>query len=386
MLVVADEEIPGLEQNLGEGVQLLKAPAHQLDRSILSNADALLVRSVTRVDRSLLEGTSVSYVGSATSGIDHIDSDYLQQQAIAFNASKGANANAVVEYCFAALAAISIKYQIDLSSKVFGIVGAGQVGGRLLSRLTSLGFECRVCDPLLDKTQLSEMATGNAQLVGMEEILKADIITLHVPLTLSGPHATRHLLGQRELESLKPGAILINTSRGPVVDNSALLSLLQCGSELHCVLDVWEREPELDMKLLQQVEIGTPHLAGYSRDAKLAATRQLIHSLARHFNLNFTGKFQSNYEDVTASNISIPLPTSRCRCLNIVEAAYPVRNLAYEFKTQASNAEAQVGTVFETFRSQHRSRLEFSNCFIARSQLQMDEITVLEILGFKFAQ
>ncbi|MGH8120583.1 MAG: 4-phosphoerythronate dehydrogenase, partial [Gammaproteobacteria bacterium] len=243
------------------------------------DADVLLVRSVTRIDAELLSGSTVRFVASATSGIDHVDVDYLQRAGIVFTHAPGCNAEAVVEYVLSSLFVLALQLQFRLADKIVGIIGCGQVGTRLARALTALGVRYLLNDP-----PLSEIVGGN-QYSDLEEVLQADIITLHVPLTDAGRYPTRHLVNEQFLGQLKPGAILINTSRGGVVDESALRQILR---QNHCpvVLDVWENEPDIDRELLAAVAIGTPHIAGYTIDARLRATEMIYHRLCEHLHLS----------------------------------------------------------------------------------------------------
>ena len=229
MKIIADENIPCVEQafaSLGE-VGLL--PGRDMQRDQVRDADILLVRSVTRVDQALLEGSNVRFVGSATIGFDHVDRDYLTQQGIGFSTAPGCNATSAAEYVVSALMAISDKKNISLSGKSAGIIGCGNVGSRVRSKLAALGMTCKVNDPPL-------AASGDhAAFVELEEALQADIVTLHVPLSNSGLHPTYHLVDATAMQKLKPGAVLVNTSRGAVVDNHALNALLEHRGDTGCL-------------------------------------------------------------------------------------------------------------------------------------------------------
>ena len=263
------------------GVQALFAPYGEVETlpgrditaAAVATADVLLVRSVTQVDKQLLEGSSVQFVGSATIGTDHIDLQYLQQKGIHFTHAPGCNAEAVVQYMFSVFCTLEPQWR----DKTVGIIGCGNVGGRLLHRLSALGVACRVYDPFLNEAECDA-------LTDLETALGADIVCLHTPLTREGPHPTHHLINQQVLEqSIRPGALLINASRGEVIDNLALLAHLNSGADLKVALDVWEGEPEINLDLLRQVNLATPHIAGYSLEGRLRGTQMvrdgLCHSL-----------------------------------------------------------------------------------------------------------
>ena len=278
-VVLVDENIPWVEHYLGPVATLRKAAGRAMNPGQLQDVDALLVRSVTRVDQALLHNSQVSFVGTATSGIDHIDRDYLQQQGIGFSYAPGSNANSVVEYVLAAIAAVDDQLERLLHTGRVGIVGYGVIGKRMAARLKALGISYSVYDPWLDAADIDCSAE-------LEAVLACDVVTLHAELTHEQPWPSFHLLGERELCCLRPDALLINASRGPVVDNAALLSLQQRGDlTTRLVLDVWEGEPSINGDLLQKVFLGSPHIAGYSLDGKILATTMLCRSLQQHFDL-----------------------------------------------------------------------------------------------------
>ncbi|BFM16982.1 4-phosphoerythronate dehydrogenase PdxB [Maricurvus nonylphenolicus] len=272
--IVADENIPAVETYFGHLGEIVRYPGRQLQREQLLDADILLVRSVTPVNEQLLTDTPVRFVGTCTIGTDHLDIHYLQQQGIAYSSAPGCNANSVVEYVFSALAALEVPWW---QSQV-GIIGCGNVGGHLYRQLKSLGLHCRVYDPLIASESIEDLTC-------LEEVLSADIVCVHAPLTKSGDHPSFHLLGEAELSQLRTGATLISAGRGAVIDNQALLKLLPQRPDLRIALDVWEPEPGLDIRLLEAVELGSPHIAGYSLDGKVTGTAMIYKALCDHLGL-----------------------------------------------------------------------------------------------------
>ena len=273
--MLTDENIPAVEHYLAGRASVRRVSGRQLQRQHLEGVDALLVRSVTRVDRELLHGSSVKFVGTATSGIDHIDQDYLGSRNIGFAYAPGSNANSVVEYVLAAIAAVGDKLETLLAGGTVGIVGYGMIGKAVAARLAALGIDHRVYDPWLDTQAVSHAAS-------LSRVLDCDVVTLHPELTHEQPWPSFHLLAAAELASLAPDCLLINASRGPVIDNQALLTLLRAGGGPRVILDVWEGEPLLNHALLERVQLGTAHIAGYSLDGKLLATRMLCDALMTH--------------------------------------------------------------------------------------------------------
>ncbi|KZY62711.1 erythronate-4-phosphate dehydrogenase, partial [Oleiphilus sp. HI0061] len=265
MKIVADENIPLLTRFFGDLGDIVKLPGREIKAEHLSDADFLIVRSVTKVNRELLENSSVKFVGTCTIGIDHIDTDYLDQQGIRYCNAPGCNANSVVEYVLSCLSILTETHSLDLGSVTVGIVGYGNVGSLLAARLEKLGIKFKACDPFLDDDSL----------VSFEEVMRCDLISLHVPLSKEGTHPTYHMIDKQVLESLQPEQILINSSRGPVIDNDDLNDFLDHQPQFTAILDVWEREPELNVELARKVFIGTPHIAGYSFDGKVLGTEMV---------------------------------------------------------------------------------------------------------------
>lgn len=265
--------MPGLDDYAPVFGAIQRVPAAHIDRDVLAQADVLLVRSVTRVNRALLDRTPVRFVGSATAGIDHVDVEYLREAGVHFAHAPGSNAVSVVEYVLAAVAVLSTRYGRNVRRLTAGVVGCGQVGERLARRLQALGMRVLRNDPPRAERESGDFVT-------LEQVIQeSDVISLHTPLTRLGPHPTHHLIGERELARMKPDAWLINAARGAVIDSSALLASLRGRAIQAAVLDVWEEEPEVDLALLDAVDLATPHIAGYSFDAKLAGTRQVMESL-----------------------------------------------------------------------------------------------------------
>ena len=251
-------------------------PGRPIPQAALDDADALMVRSVTQVNRDLLAGKNIRFVGTATAGTDHVDEDYLREAGIGFSAAPGCNAIAVVEYVFSALLMLAERDGFALTDRTVGIVGVGNVGSRLQARLEALGVRTLLCDP----PRAVRSDSGDFRTLD-ELVREADILTFHTPLFKDGPYKTLHLADEALIARLKPGAILINACRGPVVDNAALLARLEAGQPLSVVLDVWEPEPALNVELLKRVDIGTAHIAGYTLEGKARGTTQVFEAYSQ---------------------------------------------------------------------------------------------------------
>jgi erythronate-4-phosphate dehydrogenase len=269
MLIVADENIPLLDAFFAGFGEIRRVPGRSIDRATVEQADVLLVRSVTQVNRALLAGSKVRFVGTCTIGTDHLDLDYFNEAGITWSSAPGCNARGVVDYVLGSLMTLAEIEGVDLTQRTYGIVGAGEVGGRLIKVLQGLGWNVKVCDP-------PRQAAEGSDFVSLEQIIEqCDVISLHTPLTRSGDGATWHLFDRQRLQQLKPGTWLINAARGPVVDNAALRNVLLEREDLQAVLDVWEAEPEVDVALAELCVLATPHIAGYSLDGKQRGTAQI---------------------------------------------------------------------------------------------------------------
>jgi erythronate-4-phosphate dehydrogenase len=276
MRIVADENIPLLDAFFAGFGEISRYPGRTLDSAAVADADILLVRSVTKVSRELLEGSKVRFVGTCTIGTDHLDLDYFAQAGIQWSSAPGCNARGVVDYVLGSLLTLAEIEGVELSQRTYGVVGAGQVGARLIKVLRGLGWNVLVCDP-------PRQAAEGGDYVSLDEIIaRCDAISLHTPLDKNGDTPTWHLFDKTRLNQLKQGAWLINAARGPVIDNNALREVLLAREDLQAVLDVWEKEPTVDVELAELCVIGTPHIAGYSLDGRQRGTEQIYQALCTH--------------------------------------------------------------------------------------------------------
>lgn len=276
MRILADENIPMLEVFERHG-QLRRVAGRGLDRAVLADADVLLVRSVTQVDKALLAGSQVKFVGTCTIGTDHLDLDYLAAHNIGWASAPGCNARGVVDYVLGSLLTLAERDGVDLAQRCYGVVGAGQVGDRLVQVLRDLGWHVLVCDPPRQQREGGDYVDLSTLLA------RCDVISLHTPLTLQGDDSTQHLIGAEQLQDLAHGAWLINASRGAVVDNQALKQFLAQRNDVRAVLDVWEGEPQVDVELAQRCDIATAHIAGYSLDGKIRGTEHIYQAFCEYF-------------------------------------------------------------------------------------------------------
>lgn len=354
MKIIADENIPCVQQAFSTLGEVILLPGRQLCADDVRDADILLVRSVTKVGRELLEGSRVCFVGSATIGFDHIDRDYLQQQNIGFATAPGSNATSAAEYVVSAVLALAERDGFDPAEKKVGIIGCGNVGSRVLQKLSALGMHCLVNDPPL------QAQGGHDEFVDLEEILQTDIITLHVPLTKSGEYPTFHLVDGVFIGKLRPGAILINTARGSVIDNRALARALSQRTDLSVVLDVWEGEPAIDTALLEKVAFGTPHIAGYSLEGKLRGTEMIYTAACAHFGLPI--RWSAEGELPARRPLELDEPGAKDLMQAVSRAvfhSYDVRNDDAQLRRLSLLTPEQQKAGFDALRKEYPVRHEF---------------------------
>lgn len=278
MKVIVDNKIPyiqGIIEQLADEVIYL--PGKAFTPEIVKDADALLTRTRTQCNRQLLEGSRVKFIGTATIGFDHIDTEYCKEAGITWSNCPGCNAGAVEQYIHAVLQLLQREKEIDLQHSCLGIVGVGHVGSRIDQLAKRLNMRVLHNDP--PRADQGEKGFCSLQQIAEE----CDIISFHTPLITEGIYKTFHLANNDFFHLLKKKPYIINTSRGEVIDTQAILTALHEGSISGAVIDVWENEPDINRELLDKVFIGTPHIAGYSADGKANATRMVLEAYCRFF-------------------------------------------------------------------------------------------------------
>ena len=281
MKIIIDDKIPYIRESVAAlGADAVYKKGSEIGPADVRDADALIVRTRTRCDEALLGGSSVSFVATATIGFDHIDAGYMRRAGIEWMSCPGCNASSVAQYVRSVLLLMRYRLGAALGGMTLGIVGCGHVGTKVAAAARGLGMRILVCDP-----PRQERGEGDG-FVSLDTVAReCDVITFHVPLTKDGPHPTYHLAGRGFFDSLVRRPVFINTSRGAVADNGALLDAIIYNKVSRAVVDTWENEPLISRALLCRVWIGTPHIAGYSADGKVNADNMVIDGLCRHFGL-----------------------------------------------------------------------------------------------------
>ena len=377
MKIIADENIPFVKQCFSSVGDVLIIGGRKITPEILKDADALLVRSITKVGKDLLNNTNVKFVGTATIGFEHIDLNYLSAREIGFASAPGSNANSVAEYIVSALLNLADKYKFDVPQKSIGIVGVGNVGSKVDKKANALGMKVILNDPPLSRQ------SGDEKYRPIKEIFDCDIVTLHVPLTFEGIDKTYHMADERFFKSLKLGTIFINSSRGRTTDTPALKKAISSGKIKACVLDVWEKEPNIDTELVKMVDYGTPHIAGYSYDGKVAGMIMIYDAFCKHFGVkpkldakDFLPKPQ--VEKIVISKDD-PKPL-----LTIVNALYDIKRDDEKLRQMIKKGVERQGAYFDSLRKNYHIRREFQNTVVSVEDERLRKI--FKGLGFKVAE
>lgn len=370
MKIVADENMPYAQELFGQLGEVRLVAGRQLNTESLADADVLMVRSVTKVNGDLLSGSKVRFVGTATAGTDHVDDIWLKQHGIGFSGAPGCNAIAVVEYVFSSLLMLAERDGFRLSDKTVGIVGVGNVGSRLNNRLKAWGVKTLLCDPPRARIDNSETFWPLDKLVK-----EADILTFHTPLNKDGADKTFHMVNEDVLAALPTGRILINASRGAVVDNIALMRALEKGKRLSTVLDVWEPEPDLLLPLLDIVDIGTPHIAGYTLEGKARGTTQIYQALSEYIDKPKSIELSTLLPQAEFNRITFHGELDEQRLKRLVHLVYDVRRDDSPLRKVA----AQRGE-FDRLRKEYVERREWSSLTVECDNA--DSASLLQQLGF----
>ena len=360
MKVIADENIPFVEAACERTGEVVLVSGRAFTRELVKDADALLVRSITKVNKVMLEGSSVKFVGTATIGFEHIDREYLAENDIGFSSAPGSNANSVAEYIVSAMLNLAEKYKFELCEKSIGIIGVGNVGSRVEKKAVALGMRVVCNDPPLERE------TGDKKYKPIDEIYGCDIITVHTPLTKDGIDKTYHLCDDRFFDKLKDGAIFINSSRGGVVKTEAVKGAIKNEKLLAVVLDVWENEPNIDNELLGMVDIGTPHIAGYSYDGKIKGMVMVYEAMCRCLGLEIKAKVEDFMGEPIVPRIEVGGDKSEQELLlEAVSKVYDILGDGGRCRGILETGDGEKGQFFDQLRKKYPVRREFQNTVIS---------------------
>lgn len=376
MRIVADRNIARAAEAFAAFGEVELVEGRTLQRAALARAEILLVRSVTRVDAALLEGTPVRWVGTATAGLDHVDRAYLARAGIGFASAPSCNARPVAEYVLACLLLRCLELDRAPSALTLGIVGHGHAGSAVAALAGRFGVRCLLNDP-------PRAATAPAPYVALESALAADVVSLHVPLEEAGAHPTRNLLGARELGMMRPDALLVNAARGGVVDEAAWRAWIGAGRR--AVVDCWCGEPRVDPALLACAWLATPHVAGHTIDARERATAMLRERFAAEHGAaapwSAAADAAPRWLDLAPGAAEAPWQTAA----RAVLACCDPRAQTAAFRASQAGPPEERSRAFDALRTRLGRRREFARHAVASVGSGSDTGRLLSELGFSLA-
>jgi erythronate-4-phosphate dehydrogenase len=378
MKILADENIPKARELFSAHGEVKTFQGRNLDPELLSDVDALLVRSITKVSSELLESSSVKFVGTSTIGTDHVDTQWLKEHKIGFSNAPGCNAIAVAEYVLSGLFVISSDFKLDLRTARVGIIGAGNVGSALATRLGILGIPYVLYDPPL--ATLGDHRT----MVELDDLVDCDILTCHVPLTTADQSEwpTYHMVNAEFLNAMDSLQYFINTSRGSVVDTGALLDWLNSSPYHQAINDVWENEPQIDADLLEASLIGTPHIAGHSYEGKVRGTIMLYQAFCEHFHIDCDVDSNSLLTDKLPKDV-ITLKQDLNYMQAMSSALWRVYNIRDDDKALRAGLKKDMTSHFDRLRRGYKIRRECSAHRIDEVSAPDGALKTLKQLGFR---
>lgn len=372
MKIVADDKIPFLKGVLEPFAEVVYLPGKQINNKVLKDADALITRTRTKCNSSLLKGTGIKFIGTATIGYDHIDTDFCNKNGITWTNAPGCNSSSVQQYIAAALLRISGKFKYKLKNKTIGIVGVGNVGSKVEKLAGILEMNVLLNDPPRARTE------GNNEFVSLEQVLmESDIVTAHVPLNLTGEDCTVKLFNENSFRMMRKGTWFINTSRGEVTDTSALKDAIDSGRLMGAVTDVWENEPDIDLELMERIFISTPHIAGYSTDGKANGTAMTVNALCKFFNLPLNNWYPDKIADP-----AVPVILINCNGKTDEDVMREAVLHTYNIEDDSLRLKHSPST-FENQRGDYPMRREFHAYTVILKGGTRNTRMMLKNLGFK---
>lgn len=365
--IVADENIPYIREHFEKIAEISSLPGRKISHQDLLDADILMVRSVTKVTAELLKNTPVKFVGSATTGTDHVDLEWLEKNQITFVDAKGTNSNAVAEYILCCIAYLIQEKVIPRISTV-GIIGVGRIGSLIANKLKILNIKTLLNDPPRAKNEIHFVSTP------FEAMQNADLLTIHTPLFFKTDYPTYHLINDAVLNSLKERCVVFNTSRGEIIDSK---SYLKFAKKIIGCFDVWENEPYIHSNVLSLTTIATPHVAGYTVEAKLQGALVLCKSLQKYLNLPQTSM-------VTLPTYELDLHNTQSTWQQVLLKVYNPAKDTKELKQILNFAtENEVAAHFDQLRKNYPKRHEFNSIILKNTDaIEDSDIKILQKLGF----
>ena len=381
MRILIDKNIPLAASACKHLGNVVLMETTEFSAAKVRDADIIVIRSETTVDRGLLEGSSVKFVGTATIGTDHIDVAYLESRGIAFASAPGSNSNSVKEYVLSAILMLSTWGGFHLKDMTIGVVGVGNIGTKVAELCGALGMNVLLNDPPLARQ------TPQSKFLPLDALMDADIVTLHVPLTMSGVDATVSLFDGRRIDSMKKGSILINTARGRVVKSQAFKYAIRTHRLSATVVDVWEGEPAIDVDLLRLVTLGTAHIAGYSLDGKVKAMSIIRSAMCQYLKISSGWNPDTEMPPPSIPIIDIDKDLTDEEILRVaVHSCYSIGEDDRHLRVVLSKPEEERAGYFRRLRTGYRIRREFAASVVRIPPARVSAARLLSAAGFRVEQ
>jgi erythronate-4-phosphate dehydrogenase len=372
MKIIADDKIPYLKGLLEPYCEIEYHPGAAIDKNILKDADGLITRTRTKCNKELLDNTKIKFIATATIGYDHIDTKWCDANGIIWTNAPGCNSGSVMQYIASALVALARKDSFAFSDRTLGVVGYGNVGKKVVRVAEALGMRVVINDPPLVRDR------GQCGFISLDGLIReSDIITVHTPLNYEGEDKTYHLFDEKTFSKFNKGTIFINSSRGEVVDTNSIKNAINKGIISRVVMDVWEKEPNIDRQLLEKVFLATPHIAGYSADGKANGTLMSVKAIDNFFRLGMDTKI----------NLGVPLPENgilEIDCKQYTDQEILCNVIEHTFKIAEDDQKLrETPDKFEYLRETYPIRREFGAYTIRLYNSRKTIADSLKILGFK---
>lgn len=371
MKILCDIALPNSEEIFSQYGQVVLKKGREINFEDLIDVDVLIIRSITKVNEVLLsKANKLKFVGTATAGMDHLDTKLLDKLGIKYSNAEGSNCESVGDYILSVLLVLAQKYDFTFEGKSIGIIGCGHVGTQVENKAKALNLKIKKCDPLkFDKGDISCNSS-------LDEALDCDIVTLHVPMNKDGLYKTKYMVSKEKLLKLKTNCVFINASRGGVVNNNDLAEVLKIRKDLKVWLDVFEGEPTIDNhELLSLVDGATAHIAGYSFESKRRANVMLAKTMSETLNLKEPAIYTMPVPEVTSMEIGVIENLDLDLISRLVFSVYDVRRDSNKFKSNFVD-----GKSFDAMRQSYRERRELSSLTLLNVPKQYKD--TLSLLGF----
>ncbi len=372
MRIVIDDKIPYIKNVFEQVADVVYCNGADINNELVKDADALIIRTRTICNKELLKGSKLKFIATATIGYDHIDRNYCEQNNISWTNAPGCNSKSVVQYMAVALLHLAEEKKKNLQDLCIGIIGVGSVGSKLANFCQKIGMRVLLNDPPREEKEPENNSFSSIESIQNE----ADIISLHVPLVTDGKHSTLHLINEAFLRACKKSIWLFNTCRGEVTNTDDIIAAYEQGKITGLVIDCWENEPNISLKLLTHCDIATPHIAGYSKDGKANGTKMAVQATSRFFNLGIDDWECKEVEEAPNRKLCLDEKGSeQAKLYKLIKQTYNILDDDFKLRQDINK--------FEHYRANYAVRREFEHFTVTASNINNRKAELLTDIGFK---